>query len=63
MKLPNKLSDTMLVKLASLVVHCQEARSPKGHHFDFAAIDALVDDPEMKAWLAKIDPAFLPVKR
>lgn len=58
-----RLSDALAVKLASLVVHCQEARSPKAHNFDFEAIDALANDPEVKEWIGKINPTFLPVKR
>jgi hypothetical protein len=54
---------TTLVKLASLVVHVQEALSPKGHGLDTAAIRALADDPSVAAWLVTIPSVLLPVKR
>lgn len=54
---------TLSVKLASLVVHAQEMNSPSGTGYDQAALLSLADDDEVKAWVAKIDPVFLPVKR
>lgn len=53
-----------VVKLASLVVHAQELHpgSP-AEMFDVAAITSLANDPEVGAWLATVDPAFLPAKR
>lgn len=55
---------SLLVKLASLVVHVQEM-DPTGRalEFDIPAAKTLADDPEVTAWLATIDPAFLPEKR
>jgi hypothetical protein len=51
-------------KLGSIVVHAEEAVSNKGHHFDVAAILALVNDPEVQEWLAAMRKlSLLPVKR
>lgn len=41
----------LLSKLGSIVGHVEEMRSPDGHHFDAAAIDGLLADPEVQAWL------------
>lgn len=54
---------TILIKLASLVVHADEATSPGGHAFDATAIRSIVDDPEVKGWLDTIEPVLLPQKR
>lgn len=57
-----ELSMGLMVKLASLVVHCQEGIDT-GELFDAAAVKALVHDVEVQAWLDGIDPVLLPVKR
>lgn len=55
---------TLQVKLGSLAVHIEEFLSPKGHDFDRHAIKALLDDPEVSAFLARLSKqGFLPVKR
>jgi hypothetical protein len=54
---------SLQVKLASLVTHAQEMNSPSGTGYDQAALATLADDDEVKAWVATIDPVFLPVKR
>jgi hypothetical protein len=59
---PLKPSLSLLVKLGSLAVHCEEMLSPAGHQFDKAAIDTLLHDKEVKAWI-KAMGAFMPVKR
>jgi hypothetical protein len=51
------------LKLASLVVHCEEMLSPGGHDFDRHAIQGLIADPEVRAFVATFDPVLLPVKR
>jgi len=57
-------SFAVLVKLGSLAVHVEEFLSPDGHAFDREAIVVLLDDPEVKEWLAEMDKAaFLPKKR
>jgi hypothetical protein len=59
-----EVSLPILVKLGSIAVHVEEMLSPTGHDFDKAAIRSLLDDPEVKAYLATLDAAgFLPKKR
>lgn len=57
-----ELSMSLLVKLGSLVVHCQEGIDT-GELFDVAAVKSLAHDAEVQAWLDQIDPVLLPVKR
>ena len=54
---------SLSVKLASLVVHVQEARSTAPHVFDAAACEHLANDTEVQEWIDGFDPALLPVKR
>jgi len=61
---PLKPEVTVLVKLGSLAVHIEEMLSSKGHEFDRAAIQTLLDDTELRQWLTAMDEmAFLPKKR
>lgn len=53
---------SLLVKIGSAVVHADELCSPKGHQFDKAALDTLLQDPEVKEWIKAMGP-FLPLKR
>lgn len=59
----DELPLSLIVKLASIVVHAQEATSATASHFDLSTISGLASDPEVAAWLDTIDPAFLPEKR
>ncbi len=52
-----------LIKIASLLVHVQEATSPKGHAMDLSAIQGLAQDSDIKAWLATVPAVLLPVRR
>jgi hypothetical protein len=52
----------LLCKLGSIVVHCDEARSPSGHNLDLLALDTLLADPEVKNWISSMG-ALLPLKR
>lgn len=55
---------SVLCKLGSIAVHAEEMMSDDGHAFDRHAIQSLLDDREVKAWLAEMDRlALLPVKR
>lgn len=55
---------TLLVKLGSIAVHVEEMLSPLGHHFDRTALEQLLKDDEVAAWLKAMDKmAFLPKKR
>lgn len=55
---------SLAAKVGSILVHADEAVGPAGHHFDTAAIAALLLDPEVQAWLAELrNLALIPVKR
>jgi len=53
---------SLAVKLGSAVVHAEELLSSKGHHFDKIALESLLNDPEVKAWIKSMG-TFLPLKR
>lgn len=54
----------VLVKLGSIAVHADELLSPEGHAFDRSALESLVRDPDVLAWLRQMDRlALLPKKR
>jgi len=55
---------TLLVKLGSIAVHAEELMSPGAHPLDISALEGLLNDLEVKEWLAKMNKlALLPVKR
>ena len=59
-----KPSPQLLIKLGSIIVHFQEWTSGNGHEFDKRAIDSLLQNDDVKEWLAGMDAmAFLPKKR
>lgn len=53
---------SLLVKLGSIAVHADEMLSPDGHAFDRTAIETLLKDPEVTAWIKKMG-VLLPRKR
>lgn len=53
---------TLATKLASIVVHADELTSPHGHPWDKMALENLVHDPEVQAWVKSLGP-LAPVKR
>jgi len=53
---------SILVKLGSIAVHVDEMLGPGGHNFDRIALQQLLNDPEIKAWIADMG-GYLPVKR
>jgi hypothetical protein len=54
----------VIIKLGSIARHVEEALAAGGHPLDLAAVNGLLADPEVKAWLAAADEiALLPVKR
>lgn len=54
----------LLVKLASIARHVEEASGPGGHEFDLAAARSLLSDHELREWMARADAlALLPVAR
>lgn len=57
-------SAALLSKLGSIILHLQEYNSPSGHPFDKNAMDALLNDEELKEWMIAMDQmAMLPKKR
>jgi hypothetical protein len=61
---PLKPSAALLCKLGSIAVHTEEFLSPDGHPFDKVALNTLLSDPDIKAWLSAMDAmAMLPKKR
>jgi hypothetical protein len=61
---------TVLCKLGSLAVHVEEARemAQAGNRhalvFDWGAIQSILNDAEVREWLASMDrDGFLPLKR
>lgn len=55
---------SLLVKLGSLIVHCQEFQSGKGHQFDKITFDSLLADDEVIAWIEEMNSmALLPLQR
>lgn len=54
---------SLVVKLASIVVHADEASDPTAAHpFDLMALRTLVTDAEVIEWIKSIGP-LAPVKR
>lgn len=57
-------SPALLAKLGSIIVHTSEGVSDGGHAFDWIAVDALIRDSEVQAWLDGMQRlALLPVTR
>lgn len=57
-------SAALVCKLSSIVVHADELRNPGGHSVDRIALDSLLDDAEVKAWVVEMVALGLaPVKR
>jgi hypothetical protein len=59
---PLKPSIAVLVKLGSIAIHAEELTEPGGHAFDKVAMDQLLKDGEVKAWINAMG-AMLPLKR
>lgn len=57
-----KPSVGLLAKLGAIAVHADEMFSSDGHHFDRIALEQLLKDPEVKAWLKAMGP-LVPLKR
>lgn len=63
-KTPLAPDAALLVKLGSIVVHAEEMLSPNGHQFDRIAIESLLNDASVVAWMASMGAmGLLPVKR
>lgn len=52
----------LLAKLGSIAVHAEEWLSDNRHQFDFEALAALLNDPDIKGWV-KAMGVYLPKKR
>ena len=59
---PTKPSLPLLCKIGSALIHAEEWLSPTGNFFDKGALEGLLADPEVKAWIKAMGP-LLPVKR
>lgn len=54
----------VLVKLGSIAVHSEEMLSSGGHEFDRVALESLLQDKDVIAWLGQMDTlALIPKKR
>lgn len=54
----------LLAKIGSIVVHTEEMMSDAGHEVDKRALDALIQDPDVVAWLRAMRLlALIPEKR
>lgn len=53
---PLKPAIGLLAKLGSIIVHADEFIGPCGHEFDRMAIQQLLADDEVKAWIKAIGP-------
>lgn len=60
---PLKPNMQLLCKLGSIAQHADEMLSSKGHHFDKAALQAVLDEDDVKAWLKQMDKLALIPKR
>ncbi len=57
-------SPSLLAKLGSIVVHAEELLSSKGHYLDREALMGLLNESEVRDWLAQMNElALLPKKR
>jgi hypothetical protein len=52
-------SPQLLCKLGSALIHARELVSPDGHAFDKHALESLMADAEVVAWLDEMDAAAL----
>ena len=59
-----KPSPALLCKLGSIAVHVEEMMSADGHAYDKIALDALINDPDVQAWIEAMNKmAMVPRKR
>jgi hypothetical protein len=54
----------VLCKLGSLAAHTKEMMNNRGHAFDLNAIQGLIADPDLNAWMEEMQKlALVPVPR
>lgn len=59
-----ELKLSLIVKLASIIVHADEATSPNGHELDRQTIQALLTDPDVAELMETLNNmGLLPLKR
>lgn len=61
--IPTKATPALALKLACIVVHAEELSGAGAHPYDATVIRALINDPEVAAWLDSFDQVLLPVQR
>lgn len=55
---------SLLAKVGSVLAHVEEGTGPDGHHYDLAAIRALLADHEVQHWMQGMRAlALLPLSR
>ncbi len=55
---------SLLAKVGSILAHVDEGLSDDGHHFDWAAARALMQNEEVQDWMSGMrKAALLPVRR
>lgn len=57
------ISISLAAKLGSIAVHVEESLGAKGHPLDVVALNGLLKDDEVIAFVESLDPALLPVIR
>ena len=58
------VTDSLLAKLGSAIVHADEMCKIGGHRYDRVAFESLLDDEEVRAFLDALGKlAMLPIKR
>ena len=45
---------SLVAKVGSILAHIEEAESADGHAFDWIAVQSLMRDPEVRAWLKSL---------
>lgn len=54
----------LLVKIGSALIHAKEFMGTAGHPLDKTALDALLDDADVKEWLQRgVSASLLPMPR
>ena len=56
------LNAVLASKIASVIVHADEATSLDGHHFDKVTLLQAIHDPDVQAWVKSLGP-LAPLKR
>jgi len=54
---------SVVILLASVLVHVQEMLGPGGHQMDTLALKGLMANPTLQAWLETVPEVLLPEKR